>query len=341
MAVNNYLWNYLPEIVAATSNSPVYLGRQTGVVSNRYLHSTVLKPNGPARIELPDDRPALVPMQYYGRRRYRLKIGTGDDVFSQKVMANLKGSRLVDITPRGPSTNIVDDKDDSPVRNRVEVRVIDMQQEVSDLLDVAYLICSSALHAVELDETGTMHLDRHHDSNLKEAFTKGSNAVFKRDGGGEEGAKESIAAWVRETAPARDYLGVKIGPLESSGDLRKPHLGCRPSVAYNTPEIDKLRKRGTLVVVKLGRARIVSDTSGRQYKVKAGTSIDGTLSVDYSLSYEEDEDDGLVTCFKSLDVTNTLDVRGLLIPLEAGDEVVRVIEESDYLLNRLLGSLGF
>ena len=134
-AVYNYLWNYLPEIIAISANSPIYRGNINNIASNRCANSSVLKRNGFAVIEVPENRPALVPMRYYGRMRYKLKIGYEKDEFSKKVIANSRGERLVDISPRGPFCNISDDADELPSRNRVEVRIIDVQFNQQDLLD--------------------------------------------------------------------------------------------------------------------------------------------------------------------------------------------------------------
>ncbi|MFW9906723.1 MAG: glutamate-cysteine ligase family protein, partial [Candidatus Thorarchaeota archaeon] len=122
-AVHNYLWNYLPELIALSANSPIFQGSRTNIASNRISNSTVLKPNGPSRIQVPKRNAALVPMQYYGRMRYTLRIA-GENV--KKVITNHRGERLVDITPRGPLTNIGEDEDSALTTNRVEVRIFDV-----------------------------------------------------------------------------------------------------------------------------------------------------------------------------------------------------------------------
>ena len=104
-----------------------------------------MKPNDPAIIRIPTQEPALVPMRYYGQIRYTFRIGAGES--DPQVVANPRGDRLVDITPRGPHTNIDQDQDESPKRNRVEVRVFDVQQNIDTIVDLAYLCCASALHA--------------------------------------------------------------------------------------------------------------------------------------------------------------------------------------------------
>ena len=150
-AVHDYLWNYLPELIALSANTPIFQGSRTNIASNRISNSTVLKPNGPSRIQIPKRNAALVPMQYYGRMRYTLRLA-GENV--KKVVTNPRGERLVDITPRGPLTNIGDDEDSSLTTNRVEVRIFDVQQDLEYLLDLVYLCCVSALHAIYLYTTG-------------------------------------------------------------------------------------------------------------------------------------------------------------------------------------------
>jgi len=330
--VYNYFWNNLPEIIAISANSPLYQGELTGWMSNRYKESTVLKPNGPAKIEIPEERPALVPMRYYGRMRYQLKIGSGGDEFSQSVIANSRGTRLVDISPRGPSTNIGDDKDESLSRNRVEIRVVDVQQDYQDILDLAYLCCCSALHAISLEKIGEFELDRNHENNVRNAVKNGNQAEFTRNGQ-KISAREYITRWLEQTAIYEDYLGIKIKQLIDKKLEEKPIQG-ELKVEIQTKEIEQQRQKGrNLAVVRIGDSRIVQDQSGTRYKVDGGARIQGVLSADYKLSYEEEN--GLVIKFNGINVTNSIDVQGLKIPLQKGDEIIRLRSRSEFLTDRL------
>ncbi|MBD3188570.1 hypothetical protein GF325_17195 [Candidatus Bathyarchaeota archaeon] len=336
-SVHNYLWNLLPEIMALSVNSPMYKGSLNGYTGNRYRASSVLKMTGPAKIERPDYSPALLPIQYYGRRRYKLRIGVGDDEFSHKVITNARGNRLVDITPRGPSTNISDDKDDSPTRNRVEVRAIDVQQDVNKVLNLAYLLCASALHAIEHQED-PVKLDENHESNVREAFTNGRNAMFIKDGNRLE-LEDSVQQWLDDTKKCQDILGF---PLDGNAikTLLAPPAQSKIEKDFQTREIEKLITRDNMyAVVRIRDSRIVRDKGGQKYKVKQGAMINGMLSTAYFLEFEEQ--DRLVSRFNSIKAVNYIDVQGLQIPLKEGDKVVRVLNESDYIFNRLFGSFGF
>jgi hypothetical protein len=338
-AVYNYLWNYLPEMIATSANSPIYKGNLNNVASNRCANSTVLKRNGFAVIEVPENRPALVPMRYYGRMRYKLKIGYEKDEFSKKVISNNRGERLVDITPRGPFTNISDDNDELPSRNRVEVRIIDVQYKQQDLLDLAYLCCVSALHAIYLNSTGEIIKDPYHNNNVENSIANGFNSVFKRRNGMEDTLKTSLTRWVEETRKYQDYLGVKIKnlplPKISTESIQK-----KLDIEYQTRKIEKLRQQGRIQArIQFGASRIVSDRNGRQYKIEPGTQTRGKLSAKYDFSY--DEEDGLVTNYNGIKVVNYLVVQNLRIPLIENDRLIQVQSESESLIDRLFGDFFF
>ncbi|MFX1388837.1 MAG: hypothetical protein ACFE9Z_02095 [Promethearchaeota archaeon] len=337
--VYNYLWDYLPEIIGITANSYVYRGNWNNIASNRNANSSVLKSNGFASIHVPENRPALVPMRYYGRMRYKLKIGFEEDEFSKKVITNNRGDRLVDITPRGPFTNISDDNDELPSRNRIEVRVIDVQYNTEDLLDIAYLGCISALHAIHLQSMGEIREDPYHNENIENAIAKGTNAVFRRPNGENESLHSSVSRWIDETTVYQNYLDIKIKNLPDK-KIEAERTQKELNIEYHTRKIEKIRQQGKkYVVIELVDPRIVSDNRGNRYKIKAGTQVQGTLEAKYNFSY--DDVDGMVTNFNGIRVINSLVVQNLKIPLKENDRVLRGQSESESLLDRLFGDFFF
>lgn len=338
-AVYNYLWNYLPEIIAISANSPIYKGNINNIASNRCANSSVLKRNGFAVIQVPENRPALVPMRYYGRMRYKLKIGYEKDEFSKKVITNSRGERLVDITPRGPFTNISDDNDELPSRNRVEVRIVDVQFNQQDLLDLGNLCCVSALHAVYLNSTGEILKDAYHNPNVETAIANGYNSVFKRKNGVEEPLKISLARWLEETDKYQNYLDIKIKNLPFPKISNEP-VQKKLDIEYKTRKIEKLRQQGKIQAgIKFGESRIVSDRNGVRYKIEPGTQTRGKLSAKYEFSY--DEENGLVTNYNRIKVVNYLIVQNLRIPLNENDRILKVQSESESLVDRLFGDFLF
>ncbi|MFX1467078.1 MAG: hypothetical protein ACFFB8_00325 [Promethearchaeota archaeon] len=337
--VNNYLWDYLPEIIGISANSYLYRGNANNIASNRCANSTVLKRNGFAVIQIPENRPALIPMRYYGRMRYKLKIGFEEDEFSKKVIANDRGDRLVDITPRGPFTNISDDNDELPSRNRIEVRIVDVQYNTEDLLDIAYLCCVSALHAIKLNSNGEISQDPYHSINVENAIANGTKAVFKRPNGGIESLETSISRWIEETKNYQDYLGIKIKNLPYK-KLQIDQSQKELNIEYQTRKIEKLRQQGrSYVVMELVDPRIVTDRQGNRYKIKAGTQVQGTLEAKYNFSF--DDINGMVTNFNGIRVINNLVVQNLRIPLKENDRVLRGRSESESLIDRLFGDFFF
>jgi len=338
-AVYNYLWNYLPELIGISANSPIYRGNINNIASNRCANSTVLKSNGFAVIELPENRPALIPMRYYGHMRYKLKIGFEEDEFSKKIISNNRGDRLVDITPRGPFTNISDDNDELPSRNRIEVRIIDVQYNIEDLLDIAYLCCVSALHAIYLQSSGEILQDPYHKINVENAIANGVKSVFQRGNEQKEYLETSILRWIEETNQYQDYLGIKIKNLPIKKLKMEPYQN-ELNIEYQTRKIEKLRQQGkTYAIVELVDPRIVTDRRGNKYKITSGTQVRGTLSAKYNFTYNEI--DGMATNFNNIRVVNNLVVQNLKIPLTENDRVLRVQSESESLIDRLFGDLFF
>ena len=333
-AVHDYLWNYLPELIALSANSPIFQGSRTNIASNRINHSTVLKPNGSSQIQIPKRTAALVPMQYYGRMRYTLRLA-GENV--KKVVTNPRGERLVDITPRGPLTNIGDDEDSSLMTNRVEVRIFDVQQDHEYLLDLTYLCCVSALHAIHLHKTGEITLDPNHRMNVESAIYNGTDARLIRNKSQDESIHESVARWINETEKYQEVLGIKIRTLPRS---KREFYQDELQVEVKTRKIEELRQQGKVyAVVQLNKSRTITDPRGRRYGVSRGTQVQGILSVDYKLSFQEKN--GIVTNFQGIRITNTLDVQGIKIPIVAKARILVALSRSEYLSRSLFSGFRF
>ncbi|MFX0211014.1 MAG: hypothetical protein ACFFDT_33860, partial [Candidatus Hodarchaeota archaeon] len=83
----------------------------------------------------------------------------------------------------------------------------------------------------------------------------------------------------------------------------------------------ELRQQGRVyAVVQLNKSRTITDQRGRKYGISRGTQVQGKLSADFRLTYQEK--DNIVTNFQGITVTNTLDVQGLRIPLDNNDRIL-------------------
>ncbi|MHA2233652.1 MAG: hypothetical protein ACXAB4_14310, partial [Candidatus Hodarchaeales archaeon] len=137
----------------------------------------MLKPNAMGVLQIPEKQSQLVQQTYYGRLRYALKIGY--DETEPLVVMNSQGNRLTDITARGPHTNIDQDRDETPLRNRVEIRIFDVQANSARLVDLCYLCCGLALHATSCTEDNPeIKPDPYHDENIQRATQDGLDATF-------------------------------------------------------------------------------------------------------------------------------------------------------------------
>lgn len=337
--VNNYLWNNLPELMALSANSPYYLGEITKIKSNRYVKSTVIKPNVPAQLKVPKQQAALIPMHYYGRDRYTLRIGS--DESEKRVQTNRKGDRLVDITPRGPFTNIDADKDQSPKTNRVEIRIFDIQHDVGNLLNLAYLVGAAAIRSVHLLRSGKdIKLDPYHTENMQRAVYHGMKSTLIRNKH-EITAISSLKSWINTLKPYLDIIGVKFEELY----FQKKEKQLEPeklSIAYKTKKIEQVRskKKGkTYAVVQFGRGIDVVDRYQRRYRINKGSKIQGILTASYELDYDKDQT--FINHIKGLRVTNYLEVQGMKIPLTRTEKVMSVMSERDQMNQRLFGRSFF
>jgi len=331
-AVHNYLWNYLPELWALSANSRFYLGNLTDVFSNRYLRTGILKPNESARITVPRKaKAALVPLHdYYGQDRFSLRIASGHD--EKQVITNRTGNRLVDITPRGPYTNIDQDKEQSPILNRIEVRMFDVQQKVGNLLNLAYLCCASALYAVSSKKA--INLDPHHKENIQRAVLMGRRGTLIKNGR-EVQISQSIAEWHRETSKFQHMLGIKVKPqlLSDEGTLMQKDL----PVFFETRPIEILRQQGKkFVIVQFNKSVNVVDHRSQKYNIRPKSKVQGVLGVQYKLDYKE-QIPNMVTHFRSIHVINILDVQGLKIPLTPKDVIITALNEEAVRNQRISG----
>ncbi len=329
----NHIRYYLPELIAISANTPLIAGKFNGIASNRIDQSTVLKPNPPARLLIPEDQPQLVRQPYYGRLRYSFKIGLSDA--DPRVVANRAGDRLVDIAARGPSTNIDDDRDDIPKRNRVEVRIFDTHPSVEVLLDQARICSALAVQALIPKKQESIHDDPYHDHNRQTAIKEGMHGQFIRN-------KKAISTatciknLLDELKPVFDALDTQLeSPIREAKSVITQ--ASDPAIQFITPELDKFfRQKKQYITVRLASNRTGIDmNSDRRYNVQKGTKIQGKLSRWSRFNF--DEHDGLVSSMKSFVLTNVVTVQNVILPLEKDDRIEQAMTQQEYMLQRFLG----
>jgi hypothetical protein len=340
LVVYNHLWNHLPELIALSANTPIIQG-ELGAASNRVLNSTVLKPNPFAKLAVPRHQPALVQEYYYGALRSKLIIGALEE--EARVIANKSGHRLRDITPRGPFTNISEDKEDSFTRNRVETRIFDDQRDPKRLGDLVRIVSGLAVEALcHLEKGETIKEDRAHVVNRERAILDGINANFLHEQDGkvvEIPARERVLEMIHRTEKHREMLGGLLLTDFKNGKTEVEMARSSLKVAFVTPDVERLRRSGrTIVSVRFGKVKKVSDTqTGKKYRISKGQKITGKLGIELLLTYDESTPN-LVTDFKDVLMRNHIMVQSIQIPLEESDEIVAALSEDEYMMRQFYSS---
>ncbi|MFW9914965.1 MAG: glutamate-cysteine ligase family protein [Candidatus Thorarchaeota archaeon] len=333
--VYNHCWNHLPELIAASANSPIIFGQETGIISNRIARSRVLRRNPVATLQIPEKQSQLVQQSYYGRLRYALKIGS--DETEPLVIMNSQGNRLTDITARGPYTNIDQDRDETPLRNRVEIRIFDVQTDSERLVDLCYLCCGLALHATScLGEGLEIKPDPYHDENIKRAVRDGLDATLVTLNG-TISARKSINELAEEIQPYLRLMGVRfIGSLARS----PPTISQRSPTALRREmqTFERLyRSARRYLIVRTGRQRTAMDPrTGQRYSVPNRTRLFGTLQARHRMKLEKGEY-GLIKNFKEADPAYYLVVKGVPILMDQRDSVETAMTEEEYVRARIMG----
>ncbi|MHC1580964.1 MAG: hypothetical protein ACXQTC_04635 [Methanopyraceae archaeon] len=343
-AVYNYLWYHLPTLIAATANTPYCCGGRNLAASCRLLKSRVLKPNRHARLERPPKRPTLTQTQYYGRLRYKLRLRK-DTEFEERVVAHPNGKRLVDITPRGPASNVTGDENESPERNRVEVRAIDNQKSLDYLHDVILLIAGLGVHGFYLyEKEGRMsYPDEHHMENRERAIRSGIEAEFVREDGIVE-AREALLELIGLVEEIVDEFGLSFRSQLRNG---KTELEERPSLKVERKFEELARYEGKEVVVRLGSDRVL-EIDGKRVRIPEGTRLVGRLTPVADYEYRRDRL-GFVKDIVRARITVGVDQpvvvaeregvlgrlpRGVRVPLKEGDQIVQLEHVSRGIVSR-------
>lgn len=337
LVVYNHCWNHLPELIAASANSPILFGRETGIISNRVARSRVLKSNAFGALQIPEKQSQLVQQTYYGRLRYALKIGY--DETEPLVVMNPQGNRLTDVTARGPHTNIDQDRDETPLRNRVEIRIFDVQASSSRLVDLCYLCCGLALYAISCAEDNPeTKPDSFHNENIQRATQDGLNATFLTPNG-PISAKEGVKELFQEIKPYLQLMGVQFTTSLTQGESEitqrsPPPLGRAMQV------FERLyREKRRYLIVKTDRERTPIDPrTGQKYSVPRRTKLFGTLQARHRMKLEDGEF-GLINSFKKADPAYFLIVKGISIRLDQKDSVEVAMTEEEYVRARVMGRL--
>lgn len=280
--VHNNIRRYLPELITLTANSPVISGGYSGYVSSRLYYSRVLKPSRYAIVKR--SKMTIIPREKRALLKYAF-VFTRDKRYENKVIVNQIGMRLLELTPRGPHTNIIEDHDSSPESSRVEVRFIDNPSTLEYLADITYILIGIALEAVDMLRKNREIPDRALLSeNRLRAIKDGIHAEFLNESGDPIPARESILEMLDNIKPYLDSLGIKLKSSLQNGVPEIEKFG-KPTIVSEYEDIHKYLNQGKVFLkVRLASDRTLIDFSGTKETICPRT-IYGLVFPEYKLDW--------------------------------------------------------
>ncbi len=280
--VHNNVRRYLPELIALTANSPVMSGEYSGYASTRLHYSRVLRPSRYAIIRR--SKATIIPREKRAILKYAF-IFTRDKRYEHKVVADRVGIRLLDITPRGPYTNIIEDYGSGPESSRVEIRFIDNPSTVDYLVDVTHILMGIALEAIDLLRRKQKIVEsKSLEENRLRAIKDGINADFITENGDTVSARKCVLEMIENIRPYLDMLGVKLQTSLRSGVPEIEKLG-KPKISSEHEIIHRYLRQGKVFLrVKLNSSRALITFSGNRDSLKAKT-VFGFVFPQYKLEW--------------------------------------------------------
>ena len=329
--IYNNIRNHLPELIALSANSPVCAGEYTGFASSRLRYSKVLRVSEYGKIR-------RIPLSIVPRRkrmvfRYIILFNK-PKAHEYKLVANQAGNRLLDITPRGPITNIIEDIRKSPRETRIEIRAIDNQSSEKFLSDIIKIIAGLALEALHKLIRGERIKERPQlIANREKAIRFGIDATFLINGESIS-AYEAVKMMLERISYYLDLLDLK---------LESPIARAIPEIKYyGAPKIidedgiyGRLLLRGkTIVNVRIGTERVLLDNFGVKKVLPPNSLVKGLLLRDYSLKWVS-EKPGIIHRYKEIRRRYWLMMNEGYIRILPGDEIISAESAAQFLSNRL------
>ncbi|MCR8432745.1 MAG: glutamate-cysteine ligase family protein [Candidatus Korarchaeota archaeon] len=280
--VHNNIRRYLPELIALTANSPVMASKYSGFASSRLYYSRVLKPSRYAIIKR--SKTTVIPREKRALLKYAF-IFTRDKRYENKVIVNQIGMRLLELTPRGPHTNIVEDHDSSPESSRVEVRFIDNPSTLEYLTDITNILIGVSLEAIDMLRKNEKIPNRAFLSeNRLRAIRDGIQAEFLGEDGEPIPARESVLGMINRIKLYLDSLGIKLKTSLGDGIPEIEKFG-KPVIVSECETIQEYLNQGKVFLrIQLSSNRTLIDFSGNREAIGARV-IYGLVFPEYKLEW--------------------------------------------------------
>ncbi len=320
--VANYLRNHIPEIIAATSNTPIYRGMYNGYVSNRLRLSKVLKKSEYSKLVIKPFR--IIPPTMRERFRYGIlfeKIRR----YIRRIEVNKDGDRLLDLTVRGPYTNIIEDIFKSPETTRIEVRLIDNQLNIDYLNDIIAMLVGLIYEGLENYEKGRDLKKRENLNILRDKALKHGVDAVAEDG---ETLGEKIKEIMERIEPHISILGLKIRSRLRDG-IPEVKIN-QPRVIDTNPDITELRIKGYhwMEIKTTGRRRLIK-LDGEERIVPKG-EYKGMIVPEYRIDFRENK--GLLRKISKIHIKHYLYTGDGYLEIKSGDKILKHLKPLERLL---------
>ena len=285
--VHNNIRRHLPELIALTANSPIIAGGFSGFVSSRLVYSRVLRPSNYAVIKR--SKATIIPREKRALLKYAFTF-TGRKKYEHKVVVNEVGLRFLDVTPRGPFTNIIEDCWSNPKVSRVEARFLDNPSNTDYMMDITYILLGLALEAIDmLLKSERIPEPENLCENRRRAIKHGINAMFVSDGKIIP-AKDRVLEMLDRVSYYLDMLNIRLRTSIARGIPEIEYYGTPIIQTTNESILKNIRAGRVLMKIELGENRYLITTSGEKVILPRKTKIFGLVFPEYRLGWAEDED---------------------------------------------------
>jgi len=316
--VHNNIRRHIPELIALTANSPIIAGEFSGFMSSRLVYSRVLRPSSYAIIKR--SKTTIIPREKRALLKYAF-VFADPKKFENKVVVNSAGLRFLDITPRGPFTNIIEDRWTSPGASRVETRFIDNPSSTEYMMDIVYILLGLSLEAIhKLFRNEKIAEPDNLQENRRRAIKYGVDAKFISDGS-EIPARECIRNMLDRVAYYLDMLDIKLRTSLARGIPEIKHYGLPQIYVPNEETMNHIKAGRVLMKIELSSKRELITIEGKTRMLREGAKVFGLVFPEYKFSWVENEEN-MVSRFTKIEIAFWILTQHGYVPLKPNDRIL-------------------
>ena len=338
--IHNNIRRHIPELIALTANSPIIAGNPSGYVSARLVYSRVLRPSNYAVIKR--SKTTIIPREKRALLKYAF-VFTDKKKYEHKVVANEVGLRFLDVTPRGPFTNIIEDRWSSPKVSRVEARFLDNPSNIDYLMDIIAILIGLSLEAVDkLYRNERIEEPPNLTENRRRAIKDGINATFIIDGATRP-ARECVIEMLQRVQTYLDMLGIKLRTSLAQGVPEIEYYGAPEIISAHNGIMKNIFLGKILMKVQLNGSRHLITIGGEKRRLKEKTRIFGLAFPEYNFEWDEDEHN-IVSRFRKIRISYWLLTQHGYVRLMPDDRILIAtspIGKLVRLFNHIYKTMGF